>query len=74
MVFKYETLTSPTKTIMTQSSFSSGDSLSISERRVSDKYDFTFLFTVGIPITMVTVRKTARGEKREGPEAAGVAV
>ena len=51
---------------MTQSSFSSGDSLSISERSVSDRYDFTLRFTVGIPITMVTEKKTKVRVREEG--------
>ena len=47
-------LTSPTNTMMTQSSFSSAESLSMRECSVSARYDFTFLLTVGIPITMET--------------------
>lgn len=48
------------KTMMTQSSFSSGVSLSMSECNVSARYDFTFRFTVGIPITTETAEYRVR--------------
>ena len=51
------TLTSPIKTIMRQSSFSSSLRLSISDVSVCDKYESRSLLIVGTPITTETTKQ-----------------